>query len=84
MTASGAICATLGDSFTTTGRVATAFTARTTSPSKHGSLEKKIPRVVKVHDRVMARPRIERYLNSERRLSFNENGIFRHYPELDD
>jgi glutathione S-transferase len=48
------------------------------------ALEKKIPRVVKVHDGVMARPRIERYVNSERRLAFNEDGIFRHYPELDD
>jgi hypothetical protein len=24
-----------------------------------------------------------RYLASERRLPFNTNGIFRHYPELD-
>ena len=53
-------------------------------PNAMKKLEKKIPRVVKVHDRVMARPRIERYMNSERRLAFNENGIFRHYPELDD
>jgi glutathione S-transferase len=37
-----------------------------------------------VHDRVMARPRIEHYVNSDRRLAFNESGIFRHYPELDD
>jgi glutathione S-transferase len=53
-------------------------------PNAMKALEKKIPRVVKVHDRVMARPRIEQYLNSERRLAFNESGIFRHYPELDD
>jgi len=34
-------------------------------------------------DRVAARPRIARYLASERRIPFNESGIFRHYPELD-
>jgi glutathione S-transferase len=33
--------------------------------------------------RVRARPRIALYLKSERRLAFNESGIFRHYPELD-
>jgi glutathione S-transferase len=53
-------------------------------PNAMKALEKKIPRVVKVHDRVMARPRIARYLDSERRIAFNEDGIFRHYPELDD
>ena len=26
---------------------------------------------------------IEQYLASDRRLPFNEDGIFRHYPELD-
>jgi glutathione S-transferase len=46
-------------------------------------LEKKHPRVVGLHDRVMARPRIKAYLASERRIPFNEQGIFRHYPELD-
>jgi glutathione S-transferase len=32
---------------------------------------------------VIARPNIERYLNSRRRIAFNEWGIFRHYAELD-
>jgi glutathione S-transferase len=27
--------------------------------------------------------RVAAYLASERRLPFNEEGIFRHYPELD-
>jgi glutathione S-transferase len=44
---------------------------------------KKTPRVVALHDRVAERPRIGKYLASERRLPFNEQGIFRHYPELD-
>lgn len=35
------------------------------------------------HDRVAQRPRIAAYLASKRRLVFNEEGIFRHYAELD-
>ena len=45
--------------------------------------EKKSPRVAALRDRVAGRPRIAAYLDSPRRLPFNENGIFRHYPELD-
>jgi len=41
------------------------------------------PRVIALHDRIAARPRIAAYLASERRIAFNEDGIFRHYPELD-
>ena len=33
--------------------------------------------------RVASRPRIAAYLASPRRIAFNEQGIFRHYPELD-
>jgi glutathione S-transferase len=36
-----------------------------------------------LRDRVAARPRIAAYLKSKRRLPFSEEGIFRHYPELD-
>lgn len=46
-------------------------------------LEKKIPRVMALHDRVAERPRIAAYLASGRRIAFNQSGIFRHYPELD-
>lgn len=35
-------------------------------------------------ERVADRPRIAAYLASPRRLAFNEDGIFRHYPELED
>jgi len=41
------------------------------------------PHVVALHDAVAKRPRIAAYVASERRLPFNETGIFRHYPELD-
>jgi len=39
--------------------------------------------VLALHRHVAARPRIAAYLASERRLPFNEQGIFRHYAELD-
>jgi glutathione S-transferase len=45
--------------------------------------EKETPRIAVLHDRVAACERIARYLASERRIAFNEKGIFRHYPELD-
>jgi glutathione S-transferase len=47
-------------------------------------LEPQCPRLIDVHDRVMARPRITAYLSSPRRLPFNELGIFRHYAELEE
>jgi glutathione S-transferase len=45
--------------------------------------EPHFPRVIALHDRVAARPRIANYLKSPRRIPYNEHGIFRHYPELD-
>lgn len=41
------------------------------------------PALAALHDAIMNRPRITAYLNSPRRLPFNESGIFRRYPELD-
>ena len=41
------------------------------------------PRLLALRERVRARPRIAAYLASDRRLAFNQEGIFRHYPELD-
>ena len=41
------------------------------------------PGLTRLHDRVLARPMIAAYLQSDRRIPFNESGIFRHYPELD-
>ncbi|MDB5601031.1 MAG: glutathione S-transferase [Xanthobacteraceae bacterium] len=52
-------------------------------PKAMRRLERKVPEVVALHDRVMVRPRIAAYLNSERRIPFNDMGIFRHYRELD-
>lgn len=52
-------------------------------PTRMRRFEKKIPGLVALHDGVAKRPRIAAYLASERRLPFNEWGIFRYYPELD-
>jgi glutathione S-transferase len=52
-------------------------------PRAMARLESKHPRVVALRDRVADRPRIADYLASDRRIAFNEHGIFRHYPELD-
>jgi glutathione S-transferase len=41
------------------------------------------PRVLALASQVAARPRIAAYLASPRRIPFNEDGIFRHYPVLD-
>jgi len=40
-------------------------------------------RLFALHERIQERPRIAAYLASERRIPFNNEGIFRHYPELD-
>lgn len=46
-------------------------------------LEADCPRIVALHDRVAARPRIAAYLRSARRQPFNQQDVFRHYKELD-
>jgi glutathione S-transferase len=44
---------------------------------------RKLPKMNALCARVAERPRIAAYLNSNRRIPFNETGIFRRYPELD-
>src|ERR1700692_3145974 len=53
-------------------------------PNAMKRIERTVPGVVGVHGRVAKRPRIKAYIASPRRLAFNEMGIFRHYPELDE
>jgi glutathione S-transferase len=52
-------------------------------PKAMKRLARRHPRVMGLHDEVAARPRIAAYLASPRRIPFNEQGIFRNYPELD-
>ena len=44
---------------------------------------RKYRRLHTLRQRVQERPRIAAYLASARRVPFNQEGIFRHYPELD-
>jgi glutathione S-transferase len=39
--------------------------------------------LVELHDRIATRPNIAAYLASKRRIPFNQDDIFRYYPELD-
>ncbi|TPG20037.1 glutathione S-transferase [Sphingomonas koreensis] len=52
-------------------------------PKRMKAIEGDYPGLVALHDRVAALPGIKAYLSSDRRIAFNEDGIFRHYPELD-
>ncbi len=52
-------------------------------PRAMKKLHKRIPRLLALRDRVAARPRVARYLASERRVPWSEHDLFRHYPELD-
>ena len=52
-------------------------------PRRMKAFERQIPGLRDLHDRVASRPNIKAYLSSDRRIAFNEDGIFRHYRELD-
>ena len=52
-------------------------------PIAMARLEPACPGLIALHDAVARRPRIKAYLASPRRIPFNEQGIFRRYPELD-
>ena len=52
-------------------------------PKTMKKAEKKYPKLAALNLRVKERPRIAAYLTSDRRIPFNEDGIFRRYPELD-
>jgi len=46
-------------------------------------MRKRIPLLRALAERIAERPNIAAYLASPRRIAFNEEGIFRHYAELD-
>ncbi|MGH8693588.1 MAG: glutathione S-transferase C-terminal domain-containing protein, partial [Burkholderiales bacterium] len=52
-------------------------------PNAMAQLQGSHPRVDAVQRRVATHPRLARYFASKRRIAFNRQGIFRHYPELD-
>jgi glutathione S-transferase len=53
-------------------------------PNTMHRLERKCRDLAPFHDRVASRPRIAAYRKSGHRQPFNTEGIFRHYPELDE
>ena len=53
-------------------------------PRAMARAEAECPRVAALATRVAEQDRVSAYLSSDRRLPFNEKGIFRHYPELDE
>ena len=52
-------------------------------PIRMKAIESDYPRLIACHDAVAELDEIKDYLASDRRIAFNEDGIFRHYPELD-
>jgi len=52
-------------------------------PRRMKRFERKVPRLVALHDRVAQRPRIAAYLASDRRIPFSQWGIYRYFKELD-
>lgn len=52
-------------------------------PNAMARTASKYRRLFALHARIQERPRISAYLASPRRIAFNEDGIFRRYPELD-
>ena len=52
-------------------------------PKRMKRFERKVPRVITLHDRVAKRPRIAANLASPRRIPFSQWGIYRYFKELD-
>ena len=52
-------------------------------PKRMKRFERKVPRVIALHDRVAKRPRIAGYLASKRRIPFSQWDIYRYFKELD-
>src|SRR6266516_4872347 len=52
-------------------------------PKRMKRFERKVPRVIALHERVARRPRIAAYLASPRRIPFSQWGIYRYFKELD-
>ena len=52
-------------------------------PKAMARLQAAWPKSIALRDHVAQQPHVKAYLASPRRIPFNEQGIFRHYPELD-
>jgi glutathione S-transferase len=52
-------------------------------PKAMASLTRELAATLELVERVERQPKIAAYLKSDRRIAFNQDGVFRHYPELD-
>lgn len=52
-------------------------------PRRMGAIEGDFPNLVRIRDLAAELPGVRVYLAGDRRIAFNTDGIFRHYPELD-
>jgi glutathione S-transferase len=52
-------------------------------PRRMKAIEGDYPKLLAIRDRVALLPGVAEYCASDRRIGFNTQGIFRHYPELD-
>ncbi|KAK4058824.1 hypothetical protein OIO90_000270 [Microbotryomycetes sp. JL221] len=52
-------------------------------PERINQVKSEFPHVFKLRDTIKSSRRIQAYINSGRRIPFNNYGIFRHYTELD-
>jgi len=52
-------------------------------PNGLARIERELPHLRELRAHVASRPRVAAYLQSDRRLPFSEDDLFRHYPELD-
>ncbi|MDR6758618.1 glutathione S-transferase [Mycoplana sp. BE70] len=52
-------------------------------PKAMNDYERRYPLLARLQNAIKGRPKLAAYLASPRRLAFNQEGIFRHYPELD-
>ena len=81
--AAAPICSAAGSAMSTSRCSRSSTACATPSPSAMKRFERKVPRVIALHDRVAKRPRIAAYLASERRIAFNQWGIYRYFKDLD-
>ena len=52
-------------------------------PNAFSEVEKHYPKIIALRDAISIQPNTAKYLASNRRIPFNNMGVFRHYPELD-
>jgi len=52
-------------------------------PRRMKRFERRVPKLIALHDRIAQRPRIAAYLASKRRIPFSQWGIYRYFKELD-